>query len=114
MSVSAFEWAGVILGSGAVGSVVTRIVNRSQIQAEEEKLDAEAAHALTQAAVALVAPLQLQITDLLGRVEILENENRETKTLLQKAVDHIRELRRWVHTHMPDRTPPPAPAGLLI
>ena len=114
MSVSALEWAGVIAGSGAVGSVITKLFDWKRAEAEEEKLDADAAQAITQAAIGLIAPLQAQVTDLLERVTILETENHMTKTKLQKAIDHIRELRRWVHTHLPDRTPPAAPVDLMI
>lgn len=108
------EWAGVVLGSGAVGSIVTNVFNRRKVKADAGKIDAEAAQTIATTAVTLVAPLQAQVTDLLDRVETLEAENTTTKSKLQLAIDHIRELRYWIRTHLPDKTPPASPSGLGV
>lgn len=109
-----FEWASVILGSGAVGSVVTSVVNR-------KKHKADAASTIAQTAVTLLAPLQSQVRDLLKRVEKLEDENAATKeklghaeTRLEMALGHIKQLRRWIAEHLPDKTPPPPPIQLEV
>jgi hypothetical protein len=117
------EWAGIIAASGVVGSFFTYGFNwwtsklaskkvARRTEAEAGKFDADAVQAITTAAVALVVPLQTQITELLRRVDALEEENTKTKTLLQIAIEYIRALRAWVGTHTPDLSPPDPPALL--
>jgi len=108
------EWVGVVVGSTTAGSLVTAFFNRRKLKAEGNRLDAEAAHVIAQTAVTLVAPLQAQVTELLGRVEALEDENEATRTTLGKAFSYIRELLRWVREHLPDLTPPMPPPGLKL
>lgn len=116
---SALEWAGVAAGSGTLGVLITKAfdwqVNRAtagKTEAEETKIDAEAAQVIAETAVILVAPLKAQIDSLTARVGTLEAENTVTKTRLQLAIGHITELRRWIATHIPDKTPPQPPEGL--
>lgn len=118
---TAIEWVGIIAGSGVVGSVVTKAFDRQvtkatarKTEAEETKIDADAASVLAQTAVTLVAPLQTQIDGLTIRVRTLEAENTATKSKLQLAIDHIRELRHWIGTHIPDKSPPQPPADLGV
>lgn len=105
---------GVVLG--VVGkswfdrSVTVATVKRTE--AEDTKIDAEAAQIIANTAVLLVAPLQTQITELTTRVGSLESENTATKSKLQLAIDHIRALRAWIGTHIPDKMPPQPPPGL--
>lgn len=91
-------------------SVTVATVKRTE--AEDTKIDAEAAQIIANTAVMLVAPLQGQITELTGRVGTLEMENTATKTRLQSAIDHIRQLRLFINKHIPDKTPPQPPSGL--
>lgn len=118
------DWAGV--ASGPVGILVGAIgkgwfdkraaktTAETKNPSEETKLDAEAAQIIANTAVALVAPLKTEITDLTKRVETLETENQEKTTKLQLAVDHIRALYNWIYSHIPDKTPPQPPPTLGI
>jgi hypothetical protein len=101
------EWVAAVGGPVGVVAGVTgaRFLSR-------KKTDAEAAEVVTRAAVALLAPLQEQVTKLATRVEALEVENTATKSKLQLAILHIRELRSWIDQHIPGKTPPQTPAGL--
>lgn len=116
-----FEVAGLVAGSGGFGALVTKLLSRrvdqttaNKNEAEEESLKADATESLANAAVLLVAPLQDQITKLTGRVSTLEAENAATKSKLQLAIDHIRELRFWISRQTPDKTPPQPPSALGI
>lgn len=112
---------GIVAGSGAIGSVATKVLDRSvtratanRTEAEETKLDADAAQVIAQTAVSLVAPLQTQVDSLRERVMVLEAENNSTKSRLQVAIDHIYELHAWINTHLPQRRPPQPPQALGI
>lgn len=86
----------------------------SKMGYESDKMDAEAAQIISQTAVALVAPLQAQITQLAARVDHLEKENVMTLSKLQIAINHIRDLRSWISEHMPTKQPPSIPPSLDI
>jgi hypothetical protein len=115
------EWAGIASGPTglAVGWLGKGIVGRRQrraeatrTEAEIPKLDAEAAKIIADTAVVLVAPLKQEISDLNERLDNLEQENKDSKAKLQIAFDYIVTLLRWISRHVPDKTPPVAPALL--
>lgn len=117
------EVIAVVTGSGVGGVLLTKasdwVISRAtskkvaqRLEAEAGKFDAEAVQAITSAAVALVAPLQAEVTKLTERVVALEDENKKTKTLLQLAIEYIRALRLWIDTQIPDKSPPQPPADL--
>lgn len=95
---SLLEWAGVVAASGGVGSLLTKALSRRQDNADIAKV-------FVDAATALVAPLE-------ARLSVVEAENGVFKTRLQLAIDHIQELRSWIYTHLPTKSPPPMPTGL--
>lgn len=116
---SYLEWATVVLGSGVVGAGVTGMLNRRKTKADASKsnaeagqIDADAARIIADTAVVLVAPLRTQVESLTARVNVLESENRNTKTLLSIALAHIEELHEWIKTHMPAAIPPSRPSSL--
>lgn len=96
------------------GVVGTNWYKRRIDKATVTKIDADAAHVIANTAVLLVAPLQQQLTDLTGRVKLLETENVDLKTKFQAALEFIRELRIFIHNHVPDKTPPSAPSSLEL
>lgn len=117
----ALEWAGI--ASGPTGLLLgawikglfekrSRRAEASRTEAEIPKLDAEAAKIIADTAVVLVAPLKREIADLNERLDSLEQENRDSKAKLQVAFDYIVTLLRWISRHVPDKTPPVAPALL--
>ena len=104
-----------------VGIAGTKVFQRAKerrelrlSEAHEAKIDAEAAQIIANTAVALVQPLQEQISKLDGRVKTLERENLATKSTLRLAIDYIRALRSWIFQHVPDKTPPVPPDALCI
>lgn len=121
---TAVEWIDAIGGAGAgafAGVVVKKVFDRrkdkaaaDKVEAEGTKLDADAAQVIANTAVALVAPLQSQITLLTSRVETLESENATTRTQLHIALEYIRELHAWIRIHIPGKKPPRPPKGLEI
>lgn len=106
------EAAGLIAGSGAAGSLITKFLGRDKDRAEVTNISADTAGVFVDAAVKLIVPLQAEITALTTRVGTLESENTATKTKLQLAIDHIRALRSWISTHISDKTPPQPPSAL--
>jgi hypothetical protein len=119
------ELIAMLTGSGVGGVAVAKafdwLTERSsnkklakKTEAEAGKFDADAVQAITNAAVTLVGPLQGEITKLTLRVDALETENHTTKTLLETAIEHIRALRMWISTHLPDLSPPHPPSVLGI
>lgn len=117
----AIEWAGLLAGSGVIGSVgtkfidgwINRITNRKasqKIEAETGKFDADAAQVIASTAMALLAPLQGEVADLRTRIQKLEGENVATTGKLRRAINYIRELRVWVAQNVtPECPPPPMP-----
>lgn len=85
---------------------------KKRAESEAGKIDADAAQVMVQTAITLVAPLKQEISDLVVRVDSLESENALTNSRLALAIDHIRALRAWISTHMPDKTPPQPPIDL--
>ena len=83
-------------------------------EAQEEKLGADAAAVIANTAMALVAPLQAQVTNLAERVATLETENALTTRRLAIAVAYIQELIQWIQTHYPDAEIPNTPTELGI
>lgn len=81
-------------------------------ESDAGKVDADAAQVIATTAVTLIAPLQAEIADLRLRMDVLEEENKATKTRLQLAIDYIRELLVFIRNHNPDKTPPTPPRGL--
>lgn len=102
-----------VTGSKLLDWRVNRKVAK-KTDAEAGKFDAEAVHAITSAAVALVAPLQSEITKLSARVDTLEEENSLATTKLELAIGHIRALLAWISDHLPQKSPPPPPSALGI
>jgi len=118
---TALEWVDTLSGPTGIvmGIVGTKLFERTRSRQEirvskasETKIDAEAAKIIAETAMTLVAPLQAQVSDLLVRVGHLEVENTVTKSKLQLAIDHIRELLIFIKNHVPDKTPPTAPDDL--
>ncbi|EFV12935.2 hypothetical protein [Segniliparus rugosus] len=107
---------GALLGAVGKGWLERRKRRQelSLSEAQESKIDAEAAQVIAVTAVTLVDPLRSQVADLGKRVEVLEQENAATKSTLHQALDYIRSLLSWVHKHLPDKTPPQPPATLGI
>ena len=125
MSPETLELIGVVTGSGVGGVLLTKVfdwfITRAsdkkvavRVEAEAGKFDADAVQAITSAAVALVAPLQEEITKLNLRVDALEAENEEAKTKFGQAIDYIREVLSWIRIHMPNHSPPQPPSQLGI
>lgn len=117
----ALEWTQTLSGpvgvlAGIVGTkMFDRRLDRQKArlsEAEETKLDAEAARIIADTAVTLVAPLQAQITQLTTRVENLEAEDKVKTAKLDAAVRYIRELLGWIAVHIPHKQPPSAPDEL--
>ena len=108
------ETVGIVIGSGAAGAAVTEMFNRRKNKSETVKFNAEATQILTSTAVDLIAPLKAEIGILTGRVATLEEKERATKSLLDKAIDHIRELHRWIDRHVPGRDRPQPPPELDV
>lgn len=101
------DWANTL--QGPVGIVIG--VAGSKFFSRK-KDSAEATQIIANTAVFLIEPLRKEIAELTTRVGTLETENTQTKSKLQKAIDHIRELRSWISAQIPDKTPPQAPAEL--
>lgn len=99
------EWAGVIAGSGAAGSVLTKILGR-------RRDNAEAAGAIAQAAVVLVAPLERRVSALEADNALIKADNARTTSKLHLALNHIRTLYTWISSHSFERTPPQPPEEL--
>lgn len=101
------EWAGVVAASGGVGSVLTKIFSR-------RKDNADAAAAIAQAAVALVAPLEKRVSVLETDNALMKAEHARTASKLRLALDHIRTLYAWISAHALsfERTPPQPPEEL--
>ena len=122
------EMVGLLLGGGVFGTLLNRLfdwrVNKKaakKLEADTEKtaretkkIDIDAAQVIAATAVELVAPLKAELADLRGRVGLLEDENAKTMSKLQMAINHIRELLIFIRNHIPDKTPPTAPADLGI
>ncbi|CAM4098040.1 hypothetical protein NONI108955_08835 [Nocardia ninae] len=113
------ETVATVIGSGTAGAGVTAWFNRRQVKAAAGKteaeggmVDAEAARIIADTAVVLVAPLRSQVEALTSRVAVLESENRNTKSLLKIALDHIEELHEWIRDNVPGRRPPRRPTAL--
>jgi len=111
------EWVGAVSGPAgvAIGWFGGRRQRRAEVgrtEAEIPKLDAEAAKIIADTAVVLVAPLKQEIDELNERLDVLERENKDSKAKLQIAFDYIVTLLRWISRHVPDKTPPVAPAML--
>lgn len=95
-----------------LGVLLGHFLNRSRVHSEETKFDAEAAATITKTALLLVEPLEAKVSDLVGRVAVLEKENAQTAARLKSAIDHIRALRAWIRQHVPYPDPPTPPPGL--
>ena len=102
---AALELVGLLTGGGVVGSVVTKLLGR-------RRDEAEAAAAITAAAVSLVAPLERRVLALELANERTNNTLRVTGSRLQLALDHIRALYTWISSHSFEPTPPQPPEEL--
>ena len=105
MNADQLELVGIVVGSSAAGSIVTKVFERRRDRSQGTLLDAEAAQVIANTAVTLVAPLE-------ARVTALEAENLRTKSKLQVAIDHILDVHKWIGEHIPGRQPPQPPSEL--
>lgn len=115
------EAVGLVAGSGVVGGLVTKALDRRKDKAETHRhesegtlFDVQGVQAIADAAVTLIAPLKREVEDLTGRVATLETENAATKKKLLLAIEYIRTLRSWVSNRITDQSPPPPPGALGI
>lgn len=110
------EWVAALSGpSGvALGAWGKSWLDKRKSPAEETRIDAEAAQIIANTAVSLIAPVERKMKELAERVELVEEENRQTKSKFQVAIDHIRSLYVWIDRHLPNKTPPSLPTALEV
>jgi septal ring factor EnvC (AmiA/AmiB activator) len=68
-----FQWVALVGGLTGVGTFITAIYSRKKILAEAEKSDADSARILSSSSVAMLKPMQTQITRLSQQLERSQN-----------------------------------------